>query len=64
MTALLNFIHHAENSFACCAEQFIFWHPYLTFLAMFIGIPAALLLAVYLCAALAALPLLLIFGWL
>lgn len=64
MTAILKSIYKVEKHFDKSTERFALHHPYLTLLAMFIGMPIFILLAVTVCTTLAALPFALIFGWL
>lgn len=61
MTAIIKSIHKMENRFDKTAERFAFHHPYLAFLAMFIGMPLFVLIAVFVCTVLVTLPLALIF---
>ena len=64
MAAILKSIHNFEDKFDRCAERFALRHPYLAFLAMFIGIPIFILIAVAGSTTLIALPIAWIFGWL
>lgn len=64
MTAILKSIHAFEDKFDRRAEYFAFRHPYLAFLAMFIGMPVFILFAVSICTAIIVLPLSFTFGWL
>lgn len=64
MKVILKSIHTVESKFNRIAERFAFRHPYLTYLAMFIGVPVVILSAVAFCTAVVTLPLALIFGWL
>ena len=64
MTALLKSIHKFEDKFDRRAEHFVFRHPYLAFLAMFIGMPLFILATVAAYITVITLPLALIFGWL
>ena len=63
MTAILKSIHRFEDKFDHSTEHFVFHHPHLTFLAMLIGMPLFLLIAVAICTTVVALPLSLILGW-
>lgn len=64
MTAIIELIHKFEAAFDRKAERFAFHHPYLAFLAMFIGMPIFILIAVAVSTTLIALPMAWIFGWL
>ena len=46
MAAIWKSIHNFEDKFDRNAERFAFHHPYLAFLAMFIGMPLFILIAV------------------
>lgn len=63
MTAIFKSIQKFENHFDKYAKSFVFYHPYLAFFAMFIGLPIFILFSVSFCTTLIALPLSLIFGW-
>ncbi len=64
MSALLKSIHKFEDKFDRHAERFAFRHPYLSFFAMFIGMPIFILTVVAAFTTVITLPLALIFGWL
>ena len=64
MRAILKSIHKFEDKFDRKAGRFALRHPYLAFLAMFIGIPIFILIAVAVSTTLIAMPLAWIFGWL
>lgn len=64
MTVVLKSIYKMEKYFDKSVERFTLYHPYLTFLAMFIGMPIFMLLVVAVCTTFAVLPFALIFGWL
>lgn len=63
MAEILKFIHKFEKCFDKCTERFIFYHPFLAFIAMFIGMPIFVLAAVTVCTVAIILPIALIFGW-
>ena len=46
MTAIIKSIHKFEDDFDRKAERFVFHHPYIAFVMMFIGIPLFVLMAV------------------
>lgn len=62
MTAILKSIHSFEDKFDQYTERFMFHHPYLAFLAIFLGMPFIILIAVAVCTTAAVLPVSLIFG--
>ena len=64
MAAILKSIHNFEDKFDRCAERFALCHPFWAFLAMFIGMPLFILIAVAVSTTLIALPIAWIFGWL
>lgn len=64
MTTIMKSIHKLESSFDKRAQHFAFHHPFLAYLAIFIGIPIFILLAVTVSTTLIALPIAWIFGWL
>lgn len=64
MAAIWKSIHNFEDKFDRNAECFAFHHPYLAFLAMFIGMPLFILIAVAVSTTLIAIPIAWIFGWL
>lgn len=49
MAAIWKSIHNFEDKFDRCAERFALRHPYLAFLAMFIGMPLFILIGVAVC---------------
>ena len=63
MTTIIKSIYKFEDKFERSAECFAFHHPYLAFLAMFIGMPIFILIAVTVSTTLIALPMTWIFGW-
>ena len=64
MAAIWKSIHNFEDKFDRCAGHFALHHPFWAFLAMFIGIPIFILIAVAVSTTLIALPIAWIFGWL
>jgi hypothetical protein len=64
MAAIWKSIHNFEDKFDRNAERFAFHHPYLAFLAMFIGMPLFILIAVAVSTTLIAIPIAWIFRWL
>ncbi len=64
MKEILKSIRNFEDKFDRSAERFAFHHPYLAFLAMFIGMPILTLMAVVVSATIIILPIAWIFGWL
>ena len=64
MAAIWKSIHNFEDKFDRCAEHFALHHPFWAFLAMFIGIPIFILIAVAVSTTLIALPIAWFFGWL
>ena len=63
MTAIINSVRKIENGFYSRAEQFMYRHPYLTFAVVLIGVPLIIAAAVSLAAAVFALPVALLYGW-
>ena len=64
MTAIWKSIHNFGDKFDRNAERLAFHHPYLAFIAMFIGMPLFILMEVTVSTTLIALPIAWIFGWL
>ena len=64
MKAILKSIRNFEDKFDRIAERFTFHHPYLAFLAMFIGMPIFILIAVFISTVVIIFPIAWIFGWL
>lgn len=64
MTKIMNRVHAWEAGFDKKAVRFASHHPYLAYLAVFIGMPLFILGAVFLSTTVIMLPLALIFGWL
>lgn len=60
----LLYFHRIEQRFDYCAERFAFYHPYAALLAMFIGIPVLILLAVTASTLILSFPMAYLFGWL
>ena len=63
MTAISKSIRKFEDKFDRGAERFVFRHPYLAFLAMFIGMPIFILALVAACTILIATPMAWLFSW-
>lgn len=63
MTRILNFIHKAEQRFDNAATHFVYHHPFLGYLVAFVGVPLLILVAVFVCTTILALPIAWIFGW-
>ena len=63
MSAILKTIHEFDKRIEARAEHFAFKHPYLSFFAVFIGMPICVLAAVCLFAFTLTVPIALIFGW-
>lgn len=64
MSVLLKRIHEFDKRIEADAEHFAFKHPYLSFLAVFIGMPICVLVAVFFFTIIITVPVALIFGWL
>lgn len=56
MAAIWQSIHEFEDKFDRCAGRFALRHPFLAFLAMFIGMPVFILLSVAAATMLIAIP--------
>ena len=63
MTTVLKSFHKLINQFDKCTERFALHHPYLAFIAMFVGMPMFILGAVAASTTLIMLPFAFIFGW-
>ena len=64
MTGIIKYIRKFEDKFDRNAEQFTFHHPYIAFIAMFIGMPIFILIAVTASTMIIAFPVAWILGWL
>ena len=64
MSAILKTIHKFDKCVEAHAEHFAFQHPYLSFFALFIGMPICVLAAVFFFTVIITIPISLIFGWL
>ncbi len=64
MSAILKTIHELDKRIEANAEHFAFMHPYLSFFALFIGIPICTLVAVFFFTVIIMVPIALAFGWL
>ena len=64
MSAIFKAIHELDKRIEVRAEHFAFKHPYLSFFAVFIGMPICVLAAVFFFTVIITVPIALIFGWL
>ena len=64
MSAILKTIHKFDKRVEAHAEHFAFQHPYLSFFALFIGMPICVLAAVFFFTVIITIPISLIVGWL
>ena len=64
MTTIVKTIYKFQDKFQRGAERFIFRHPYFVFLAMFMGMPIFILIAVAAWAAIITFPIACFFEWL
>ena len=64
MSTIFKAIHEFDKRIEARAERFAFKHPYLSFFAVFIGIPICILAAVFFLTVIIMFPIALIFGWL
>lgn len=64
MSAIFKTIHELDKRMEAHAEQFAFKHPYISFYALFIGMPICVLAAVFFFTVIITVPIALIFGWL
>ena len=64
MPAIFQAIHEFDKRIDARAEHFAFKHPYLSFFAVFIGMPICVLVAVFFFTVIITVPIALIFGWL
>lgn len=62
MKVILKSIQNFEDKFDRSAELFAFHHPYLAFLAIFIGMPIFVLIAVFISTVAITFPIVYIFG--
>lgn len=62
MKVILKSIQNFEDKFDRSAELFAFHHPYLAFLAIFIGMPIFVLIAVFISTVAITFPIAYIFG--
>ena len=63
MSGLVNTFHKFEKKFDKYALRLSMCHPYLFFLAIFIGAPLFVLCSVCICTVIIVLPVSLIMGW-
>ena len=64
MSAIFKAIHEFDKRIEAHAEHFSFKHPYLSFFAVFIGMPICVLAAVFFFTVMITVPIALVFGWL
>lgn len=63
MTKIKKSFYEAEYKFDAAAERFFFYHPYLGFFTVFIGMPIFILGAVVISTTVIMLPLSFLCGW-
>lgn len=61
---LMKSIRRAEHAFDARAEKFIWKHPFLGFLALFVGMPVFILVCVCISTVVLTFPAAWLFGWL
>ena len=64
MSAIFKAIHEFDKRIEARAEHFSFKHPYISFFALFIGMPICVLAAVFFFTVIITVPIALIFWWL
>lgn len=64
MPAVFKTIHALDKRIEAHAEHFSFKHPYISFFALFIGVPICVLAAVFFFTVIFTVPIALAFGWL
>lgn len=64
MLTVFKTIHDLDKRIEAHVEHFSFKHPYLSFFAVFIGMPICVLAAVFFFTVIITVPIALIFGWL
>ncbi len=64
MTKIITKLHCVAAAFDRKAQHFAFRHPFLAFLAMFVGMPMFILFAVSLSTVVIMFPVAWLFGWL
>ena len=64
MLTVFKTIHEFDKRIEAHAEHFSFKHPYISFFALFIGMPICVLAAVFFFIVIITFPIALIFGWL
>lgn len=52
-----------QNKFDKAVERFMYRHPYAAFLALFVGMPIFILIAVFVCTTVIVFPIAWIMGW-
>ena len=63
MNASVKWIYKFESRFDKCAKRFIFHHPFIAFLVMFIGAPIFIIIVVAAFSILITFPVAWMFGW-
>ena len=63
MTAIVQKTHELEFDIETTINTFVYKHPYITFLSMFIGMPICILFLVFILTTIIVLPFGLILGW-
>lgn len=64
MSKFLNLIRRTELKFDSAAEHFFWRHPLVGYISIFIGMPIAVLVAVFVCTVAISFPIAWFFGWL
>ena len=64
MLTVFKTIHEFDKRIEAHAEHFSFKHPYISFFALFIGMPICVLAAVFFFTVIITFPIALVFGWL
>lgn len=63
MSAIFKSIHEFDKRIEARADRFSFKHPYLSYFALFIGMPICVIAAVFFFTVIITVPIALIFGW-
>ena len=63
MSAIFKTIRELDKRIEALAEHFAFKHPYISFFALFIGMPICIIAAVFFFTVIITVPIALIFGW-
>ena len=64
MSAIFKAISQFDKRIEARAEHFAFKHPYISFFALFVGMPICVLAAVLFFTVIVTIPIALFFGWL